>query len=410
MNKVKSGKPECRICESERLDRKFAGDLIYSIFNPYHATRGRGSVSEYIKEKIEDVELRKNYEIFFHLFNDLIKDFGYANFSYERFEKYRKARKKAWKEIKEKINRREMSRNYFSTNDLVNHFYEEILRDLIKEGYIKKVRRGMEKRHIVYSPEAERVLAEKVLKITIHNLEKKWYGEEQTSEKGTSASITSSIEKFDPFLHTFDMIDIQETLIKSAMRSQKLEIDEKDVVIREPEHLEKCIYILLLDVSDSMRGRKIIGAIESALALRKAIRKKSQDKLYVIAFNHSVRKISEGDVLNISVNGRTDIGLALKTARLILRKREGTGIIFLITDGEPTSSSIPDSTPWNSAIVEAGNLRAVDARLSIIMFGKERRFINLCRKMAEACKKSNVVFLDDPLNLKSYVVRSYLKR
>lgn len=402
-------KPKCRICKSERLDRGFASDLIYSIFNPYYIERGERSVSEYIKENIEDSELKKNYEILSHLFNDLIRDFGYANFGYEKLENYRKARKKAWRRIKEGIKNGEFSRNCFSAGELVNHFYEEILRDLIKDGYIKKVTRGMERRHILYSPEAERALAEKVLKITIHNLKNRWIGEERTPEKGISQS-THILEKFDPFLHTFDMIDIQETVVKSVVKNRQVEIDEKDAIVREPEHLEKCIYILLLDVSDSMRGKKIIGAIEAALAFRKIIRKRSDDRLYIIAFNHSVRKINEGELLNVSVSGRTDIGLALRTARMILKNEEGSGIVFLITDGEPTSSSIPEMAPSKSAIAEAKKLRRADTRLSIIMFGKEKRFVSLCKNMAKACQKSTTVFIDDPLNLKNYVVMSYLRR
>jgi hypothetical protein len=43
------------------------------------------------------------------------------------------------------------------------------------------------------------------------------------------------------------------------------------------------------------------------------------------------------------------------------------------------------------------------------MFGKERRFINLCNQMAKACKRSNIIFIEDPLDLKKFVVRSYLR-
>jgi Ca-activated chloride channel family protein len=114
------------------------------------------------------------------------------------------------------------------------------------------------------------------------------------------------------------MIDIQETLVKGALRGTGDFFDEKDLVVRVPRHCEKCTYVMLIDSSDSMRGKKIIGAIEAAIALKRAIKGKDFDKLYVIAFNHKARKISENEILNLEARGRTDIGLALKKARDIL--------------------------------------------------------------------------------------------
>jgi Ca-activated chloride channel family protein len=167
---------------------------------------------------------------------------------------------------------------------------------------------------------------------------------------------------------------------------------------------------MLIDVSDSMRGKKIIGAIEAALALKSAIRKNSYDELHVVAFNHNVRVIRENEILNLDARGRTDIGLALRKAREILKDKKGSRVVFLITDGEPTSSYNPYLTPWKCAIKEAENLRLIDAHLTIVMLGKDRKFLELCNRMARASGKSHILFFADPLDLKRFFVRSYLKK
>ncbi len=213
--------------------------------------------------------------------------------------------------------------------------------------------------------------------------------------------------EFDPYTHSYDNIDLAESLVKSAIRGE-IELNESEMVARQPKHTEKCVYVMLIDVSDSMRGRKIVGAIEAALCLRKAIRRTgSNDELRVIAFNHKASEIGEGEILNLEVRGRTDIGLALKRARKILKGSSGTGVVFLISDGEPTSSYNPYLTPWRCALKEAEKMRNVDARLQIIMFGKEGRFLELCKSMAKLSGNANLFHFSDPLNLKNFVVKRF---
>jgi len=406
------GKPECRLCEEEDfLDQNLAKDLLYSIFNPYHREKGRINPAEFIKKHLSNEELKQSFEMFASLFNEILKNFGYVNtFWMDKIEDYRRARQKAWEEIKEMMKRGNLSRDEISASELVNYFYEEIVNDLMKEGYIEGIIERIHRRVLLFSHQAEKLLGEKILQLSLQNLEKEDYGEHETEKEGMSIFLGYEIVEFDPFVHTFDMIDIQETLVRSALRDPEIKLDEKDLVARKPKHAEKCIYVMLIDVSDSMRGKKIIGAIEAALALKNAIKKNSFDELHVVAFNHNVRTIKENEILNLDARGRTDIGLALRKAREILKGRRGSRIVFLITDGEPTSSYNPYLTPWKCAIKESENLKSVNAHLTIIMLGKDRKFLELCNRMAKANGRSHILFFSDPLNLKRYFVRTYIKR
>ncbi|MFO7967977.1 MAG: VWA domain-containing protein [Archaeoglobaceae archaeon] len=407
-DKTRMEKPECRLCSPNALNRELAGELLYSIFNPHNLEKGVLDLSQLVKKYISDPELKRNYELISHLLDDFPEHLSYINFPHKKLKEYRTAKKRAWTEINEKLDKGELSREDVSTSDLAYHFYDEILQDLTEDGYIDKVVEGLNRR-IHYTPHAEKILGEKVLKISIQDLQKHWQGEHETSQKGMSVYTGNALEEYDPYLHNFDMIDVQETMVNTALKDPQLKLEEENIVVRELKHTERCIYVFLIDASDSMRGRKTLGAIEATLALRRAIKSSSDDVLYIVAFNHTTRRLKEGDIMNISVKGRTDIGLALRTAREILRKETGTGIVFLITDGEPTSTTLEKTTPWSASVIEAEKMNSVDARLSIVMFGREKRFVELCNKIAGKCQNSHIVFFEDPLNLKNYVIHSYLR-
>lgn len=401
-----SAKPECRACKEDFFDEKFVSDLLYSIFNPYHRDTGKFDVQEFLKSKIKDRELLENFDVFSAIFNDMVKTFGYAESLWmDKFEEYKEARKEVWEEIKEMLSQGKLSVDDISISELVDNLYEEILRDLIEMGYVEGVIKKIHRKKVVFSSVAEGMIGEKVLAKAVEDMEEKGIGEHEEEKPGLSPFPGYEITDYDAMMHTFDMIDLQETLIKIAKKN--FELEESDIVVRKPKKSGKRNYVMLIDTSDSMRGRKIIGAIEAALALKRAIRKGSMDELITIAFNHRAERIREGDLPNLDAKGRTDIGLALRNARRELRGCDGRGIVFLITDGEPTSSYNPYLSPWRCALMEAKKLRDVDAYLHILMLGRNARFLELCQMMVKEAGKGSIFYFSDPLRLKNYVYRRY---
>ncbi len=378
-------KPECRCCKTGRISiEKLADALLYSLFNPYHSVSRISDINELVKNRIPgDIGARKS----------------------------KKEREKAWEELKDMLESGKVKPEDLSARQVVDNFFYEVLEELFNLGYIAGTDTFYHKRVIRFTAKAEKVLGEKVLALSLQNLERRSYGENITERGGVSTFPSEKLVEFDPFLHNFDVIDITESLLKSAMRG-KIEFNENEFVARQPKHVEKCVYIMLIDVSDSMRGsRKMVGALEAAVGLRRAIeKKKSNDELHIIAFSHKAKELKQGEILNVEVGGATDIGLALKKARRILKRSSGTGVIFLITDGIPTSSDDPHLTPWISTLKEAEKLQNVDARLQIIVLGTGGKILELCEKIARKNGKANVVHIPDPLNLKRYIIRSYWER
>ncbi|MCS7144088.1 MAG: VWA domain-containing protein [Archaeoglobaceae archaeon] len=396
-------KPECKACKKDFPLESLAKDLLYSLFNPYYREKGNFDSADLIKKYLKE-ELRRFESNPF--FRELVRDLGFSDgYWTEQLEKYQRAKKMAWEELKGMIEKGELSREELSANQLVENFFDEVVEDLKKAGYIDYVEGKFHRRVVKYKAIAEKIIGDKILSIALEELDQKSRGEHLTEKEGISIFSGENIVEFDPGIHSFDNIDISESLVKSAIKG-KLELDE--IVARQPKHAEKCVYVMLIDVSDSMRGKKIIGAIEAGIALRKAIeRKGSDDELVILAFNHKVSRVKREEILNLEPKGRTDIGLALRKARDILAEKSGTGIVFLISDGEPTSSYDSRLTPWICALREAKMLRNVSAKLQIVMFGNESRFVEFCTMMAKLCGNSRLFHFSDPLNLKKYILKRF---
>ncbi len=402
-------KPECRCCrvEEKGIDEEFAKDLLYSLFNPYHREKGNISPFNFVKEHLKDEELKQFFENFAFMLNDMVRGYRYiSRFWSEKLEDYVEAKRKAWEDIKEMLKSGELKREDLSPSELVNYFYDEIVEELKKEGYLEEdYFRGYR-----FTKKAESSLSKKILQLSLQDLKGEDFGEHETDKIGISNYLKEDLVDYDEVRHSFDSIDLQETLIRCAMRDRNLKFDERDLVARDGKQMERCVYVMLIDVSDSMRGRRIVGAIESALALRRVVKKSDLDEVHVIAFNHRAWEIRDEEILNLRTRGRTDIGLALKKAREVIKRRRGSGVIFLITDGEPTSSYDPYLTPSMCAIREAERLRKIDANLTIVTLSPEKRFLALCDRIAKIVKRSNLVYIENPLNLKRFFVRSYMKR
>ncbi len=396
-------KPECKVCRKGFQLSELLDDLLYALFNPYYREQGNFDPKELIRKYLRDEMKKLDGNPFFR---EIARDLGFFDgYWTEQLERYQMAKKMAWEELKELIEKGKLKREELSANKLVENFFDEVVEELKKFGYIECVEGRFHRRIVRYRAIAEKVIGEKILSTALEELEKRGRGEHLTEKEGVSIFSGESIVEFDPFLHSFDNIDLCESLVKSAIKGGA---GLEEIVARQTKHSERCVYVMLIDVSDSMRGKKIVGAIEAGIALRRAIeRKGSGDELEVVAFNHRTFRVIGEEILNLEPRGRTDIGLALKTAREILSEKNGTGIVFLISDGEPTSSYDPSITPWACALREARQLRKVHAKLQIVMFGNEIRFLELCSLMAKLCGNSKLFHFSDPLNLKKYILRRF---
>jgi len=330
-------------------------------------------------------------------------------------EAFRRAKEKAWRELLEKLERGEVKPEEIPLQQLIEYFHEELLEALEQEGYIKRERVSRSFSHfmhvLLFTAQGEQLIAEKVLEEAFKDLRAASLGPHESQEAGLGLTPSSTLVDFDEYKHTFDMLDLGETLVNAAIKHpESLDLTEDVLKARVPYQMSRASNVILIDKSGSMSmGCRIVGAVEAALGLRRLLEAEyKDDKLWVVAYDHNLYLLEPGEVANIWPYGWTDIGQALDYARQLLSKEEGSKNIFLITDGQPTTTTNPGQTPLQSALRASTKLREEGIRLNIIMLDNRSPSLrSLCEKMAELAGDANVAFVDNPLNLKSFIIKSY---
>ncbi len=311
---------------------------------------------------------------------------------------YGEARKEAWEEFKEMVSTGNCK---VCIPEIKDTFSEEIVEELKKAGFVEKVERGFYGKRIILSGKLERIIARRVLEIALRELEAGRAGEFESEMRG-HVYPTFNLVEFDECMHTFDMLDIQESMLNELLTTGKLEIGE-NAVAREFERTERVVHIIPVDSSDSMKGEKLRSAIKASLALKEVAKEKSRN-LKVFAFNDRVRELKkDGELLNLRARGRTNIALALRVAANVAAELDATPVVFLVTDGEPTS---PEN-PVGSAIRAAADLgRIQDSRLVVYMLNREDRYVEFCTALTRRVKKSAFLHVD-PSRLTLYMLRHF---
>ncbi|MFQ6011651.1 MAG: VWA domain-containing protein, partial [Nitrososphaerales archaeon] len=206
--------------------------------------------------------------------------------------------------------------------------------------------------------------------------------------------------------------DIQETLLNVALKDpENMKISEDDIKIRVPLHKARASNVILIDKSGSMRWRyKILGAISAALGLRELLDSYySEDQLWIVGYDQEPSVLGPGEIVNLRSYGWTDIGRALDFARGILKGEENNRNIFLLTDSEPTVSTEHQQSPLESALRAARLLGLDEIKLNIIMLDESPQLRMISSQMAALCGQASIAYVSDPLNLRDFVLESYIK-
>jgi uncharacterized protein with von Willebrand factor type A (vWA) domain len=243
----------------------------------------------------------------------------------------------------------------------------DILKLLIKEGYLEKDERG----HFAVTARGVKRIEEKALDELFTIARKDALGKHPTDFKGPGTvrhEDSKPYEYGDPVAN----LNLHETL-KNAMHRERtqssaargrLNVQEEDFVVYENEYQTSCATVLLLDMSGSMaRYGKFYHAKKVALALQGLIRGRySEDSLKIIGFYTYASPLTERGLLKaapkpVSIfDSRvflrvpldkppefvpehfTNIQAGIRFARHHLRRQPAANKqIICVTDGEPTA-------------------------------------------------------------------------
>mgnify|MGYP000011623303 CR=1 FL=1 len=415
-------KPECKLCEanktlSQLMGRENLESLLYSLLNPgYAQLKDRMNRPKFnLRSLLERFLDENNLDDFVFKQGLYMKQYPRVICSWAYDENFRRAKERAWRELLEKLEKGEIKPSDIPLQQLIEYFHEELLAALEEEGYVKRERVSRSFSHfmhvLLFTARGEELIAEKVLEEAFKDMRAASIGPHESDETGIGITPSSVLMDYDEYKHTFDMLDIPETMINAAIKHpEDLDLTEDVLKARVPLHKSRASNVILIDKSGSMSmGCRIVGAVEAALGLRRLLEAEyKDDRLWVVAYDHNLYPLEPGEVANIWPYGWTDIGQALDYARQLLSREEGSKNIFLITDGQPTTTSHPGQTPLQSALRASNMLREEGIKLNIIMLDNRSPSLrSLCEKMAELAGDANIAFVDNPLNLKSFIIKNY---
>jgi uncharacterized protein with von Willebrand factor type A (vWA) domain len=248
---------------------------------------------------------------------------------------------------------------------------DEVLRMLIKEGYLEKDEEG----RISIAPRGVRRIETKAIEELFTVQRKDIVGKHATEFKGAGQvrhDDSKPYEYGDPVAN----LNLHETFKNAVIREgreaprprrdspARISLHEEDFVVYETEHQASCATVVLLDMSGSMaRYGKFYYAKKVALALLGLVRGRyTEDSLKVMGFYTYASPLSERELLHagpkpVSIfDSRvflrvaldnppdfvpehfTNIHAGLKFARNHLSKQSAANKqIICITDGEPTA-------------------------------------------------------------------------
>jgi len=418
-------KPSCAVCEEERNEKlssifgqRFVEDLAYELFNPNTEKKNEPSalkelVERYLSEELDEAV----YDILLDILHEDRSNLLSGSDLHDR-TRLRLSRKKAWDEMVSKIKRGEISLEQIQPSQLLDYFPEEVLEGLIEEGLIEEdAKKSLRYPRSAltfsnFTVEGERIIAQRLLEEAFKNLKKSGVGIHVTKEEGFGIEPTNILREFDEYAHTYDLIDWQETLVNTVLRDAKdMRILPSDIKVRIPRHRSRCANVILVDISNSMYGNKFKGGIMAALALERLFQEEyKEDALHILAYNEEVYLVPAGQLLKLKPYGFTDIGCAIEAAVKILEKEEGEKNIFLITDSEPTASNRRELSPLENAFRASYMAGRAEIKLNIVMLDKKPILRTICDKIAALNGQAAVAYVDNPLNLKEFVVKTVIDR
>ncbi len=418
-------KPRCEICGEEKKEKlssifgdKFVEDLAYELFNP---STEKKSESSALRDLIERYLSEDFDEAVYDMLLEMLSEYRSTRLSENELKdrvRQEISRKKAWEEMVSKIKCGEIPLEHINPSQLLEYFPEEVIEGLIVEGVIdENARKNLRyPRSLLtfsdFTVEGERIIAQRLLEEAFKNLKKSGVGIHITEEEGYGIEPTNILREFDEYAHSYDLIDWQETLLNTVLRDAKeMRILPSDIKVRVPKHRSRCANVILVDISNSMYGTKFKGGLMAALALERLFQEEyKEDALHILAYNEEVHLVPAGQLLKLKPYGFTDIGCAIDAAIKILEKEEGEKNIFLITDSEPTASNKREFSPLENAFRASYLAGRAEIRLNIIMLDKKPILRTICEKIATLNGQAAVAYVDNPLNLKEFVIRTVIDR
>jgi len=269
-------------------------------------------------------------------------------------------------------------------------------------------------------------LGYRALKHLMGSVGKSSFGSHETSHfsTGVEADALSKPYEFGDTLN----IDVNATLSNAMARNGlrvPIDIDYKDLMVRQTEYRSSAATVLMLDCSHSMilyGEDRFTPAKRVALALTHLIRTQFPgDSIRVVLFHDTAEEIPLAKLAHAQVGPyHTNTAEGLKLARrILLAQKKDMRQIIMITDGKPSALTMPNGRIYiNSMGLDPRILKETYREVAIckrsgvmintFMLARERALIEFVKKVCEISRGK--AYFTNSVTLGQYILMDFMKR
>jgi Ca-activated chloride channel homolog len=266
----------------------------------------------------------------------------------------------------------------------------------------------------------------KTLKDLLGSLGKSSFGRHDTRDYATGVESSGASRRYE-FGDTMNL-DVNATLLSAIQRNGfqvPLELDYKDLQVRQCEYQSSCATVLMLDCSHSMilyGEDRFTPAKRVALALTHLIRTQYPgDSLHLVLFHDSAEELPLPELARVKVgpyytNTREGLRLA---QRILSRQKKDMRQIVMITDGKPSALTLDDGRIYKNAfgldplvvsetLHEVARCRRNGILINTFMLASDYGLINFVQKVTEICRGK--AYFTTPYTLGQYLLMDYMQK
>jgi Ca-activated chloride channel family protein len=266
----------------------------------------------------------------------------------------------------------------------------------------------------------------KTLRDLLGSLGKSSFGRHDTRDLATGIEASGPTKTYE-FGDTMNL-DVSGTLLNTIARDGikvPLDVDYKDLLVRQTEYQSSCATVVMLDCSHSMilyGEDRFTPAKKVALALSHLIRTQYPgDSLSLVLFHDSAEEVPISQLARVRVgpyytNTREGLRLA---QRILQRQRKDMKQIVMVTDGKPSALTEADGRIYRNpfgldprvvalTLKEVANCRRQGILVNTFMLARDRDLVAFVKKVSEMCRGK--AYFTTPYSLGQYVLMDYLNK
>jgi Ca-activated chloride channel family protein len=269
-------------------------------------------------------------------------------------------------------------------------------------------------------------LGYRTLRDLLGSVGKASFGRHDTRDLATGIEASGPSKEWE-FGDTMNL-DVSGTLLSAIAREGlqvPLDVDYRDLQVRQSEYHSSCATVVMLDCSHSMilyGEDRFTPAKKVALALSHLLRTQYPgDSLHLVLFHDTAEEVPLSQLARVRVgpyytNTREGLRLA---QRILARQRKDMKQIIMITDGKPSAITLPDGRIYKNAfgldpmvvsrtLEEVSNCKRSGVMINTFMLASDRGLVQFVQKVSQMCRGK--AYFTTPYTLGQYLLMDYMSR